>query len=51
MYKAIAMSKLSMLIQLHAQGRSKLFISRYLDYSLSMRIKFSISLEFNVYIC
>ena len=29
--KTIAMSKLRRLIQLHTQGRSKLFISRYFD--------------------
>ena len=31
--KTIAMSKLRRLIQLHVQGKSKLFISRYLDLS------------------
>jgi len=31
--KTIAMSKLRRLIQLHTQGKSKLFISRYLDLS------------------
>ena len=31
--KTIAMNKLRRLIQLHTQGRSKLFISRYLDLS------------------
>ena len=31
--KTIAMSKLRRLIQLHTQGKSKLFISRYLNLS------------------
>lgn len=43
--KSIAMSKLRLLLQLHLQGKSKLFISNYLDLSRNTVNKYILQLQ------